>query len=70
MARQLAMFNMPSREDIEALGERLISMDDRLVRIEETLKRMAPSATHQKTAFKNGKRQGWRAEKETTKEKT
>jgi len=44
MARQLAMFNMPSREDIEALGERLISMDDRLVRIEETLKRMAPAA--------------------------
>lgn len=41
MARQLAFFNMPSREDITALGERLISMDDRLVRIETMLARMA-----------------------------
>ena len=40
MARQLAMFNMPSREDVEQLGERLLTMDDRLVRIEEMLKRL------------------------------
>ncbi|MEQ8178087.1 MAG: hypothetical protein RIA10_07105 [Amphiplicatus sp.] len=46
MARQLAFFNMPSREDIAALGERLISMDDRLVRIETMLARMAGPAAH------------------------
>jgi len=44
MARQLAFFNMPSREDIAALGERLIAMDDRLVRIETMLARMAGPA--------------------------
>ena len=42
MARQLAYFNMPSREDITAIGERLISMEDRLVKIESTLARLAP----------------------------
>lgn len=42
MSRQLAMFNMPSREDINALGERVMVMDDRLVRIEEMLRRLTP----------------------------
>lgn len=41
MSRQLAFFNMPSREDISSLGERLASMDDRLVRIEQMLSRLA-----------------------------
>ena len=45
MARQLALFNMPSREDITALGERVMAMDERLVKIEEMLKRMAPEAS-------------------------
>lgn len=43
MARQLAMFNMPSRDDITSLGERMMSVDERLVRIEEMLQRMAPA---------------------------
>ncbi|MEL6212359.1 MAG: hypothetical protein AAFQ96_02085, partial [Pseudomonadota bacterium] len=42
MARQLAMFNMPSRDDITALGERLMSVDERLVRIEDMLRKIAP----------------------------
>jgi len=41
MARQLALFNMPSREDIAAIGERLMTMDERLIRIEGMLSRLA-----------------------------
>lgn len=44
MARQLALFNMPSREDIAALGERMMTIDDRLVRIEDMLRQMTPPA--------------------------
>ncbi|MBY0422627.1 MAG: hypothetical protein K2Q06_10005 [Parvularculaceae bacterium] len=43
-ARQLAFFNMPSREDIEAIGDRLMSMDARLARMEEALARLAGPA--------------------------
>lgn len=43
MGRQLALFNMPSREDITAIGERLMSIEDRLVRVEGLLGRMAPA---------------------------
>ena len=43
MSRQLALFNMPSREDIAALGERVMVMDERLVRIEEMLQRLSPA---------------------------
>lgn len=44
--RQLAFFNMPSREDIAAIGDRLMSMDERLARMERTLARLAgPEAT-------------------------
>ena len=50
MARQLALFNMPSREDITALGERMMTIDDRLVRIESMLQRMAPQAAPDKAA--------------------
>jgi hypothetical protein len=39
--RQLAFFNMPSREDIAAIGDRLMSMDERLARVEHMLARMA-----------------------------
>ena len=39
--RQLAFFNMPSREDIAAIGDRLMSMDERLARVEQILSRMA-----------------------------
>jgi hypothetical protein len=42
MARQLQRFNLPSRDDITALGERMMNIDDRLVRVEEMLSRMAP----------------------------
>lgn len=50
MARQLALFNMPSREDMTALAERVMTMDERLVRIEAMLQRMAPEASAQRTA--------------------
>lgn len=43
MSRQLAWFNMPSRGDITAIGERLISVEDRLARIESMLSRLAPA---------------------------
>ncbi len=39
--RQLAFFNMPSREDIAAIGDRLMSMDERLARVEHLLSRLA-----------------------------
>jgi hypothetical protein len=42
MARQLALFNMPSRQDIAAIGERLMGIDERLGRVEAVLSRMAP----------------------------
>ncbi|NNC73618.1 MAG: hypothetical protein HKN78_12185 [Sphingomonadaceae bacterium] len=43
MSKNLAFFNMPSREDVTAIGERLMTMDERLVRIEDALARLAPS---------------------------
>ncbi|MEQ8934620.1 MAG: hypothetical protein RIE56_02380 [Amphiplicatus sp.] len=52
MARQLAFFNMPSREDISSVGERLKSMDDRLVRIEAMLARIAGHAAQSPGANK------------------
>ena len=42
MSKNLEFFNMPSRADVTALGERLMTMDDRLVRIEDALARIAP----------------------------
>ena len=44
MARQLAIFNMPSRDDITAIGERLMVMDERLIAIEARLRALAPEA--------------------------
>lgn len=45
MSKNLEFFNMPSRGDIGAIGERLMSMDARLERIEDTLARLAPPDT-------------------------
>ena len=42
MSKNLEFFNMPSRTDITAIGERLMAMDERLVRIEASLARLAP----------------------------
>ncbi len=42
MGRQLERFNMPSRDDIAALGERMMNIDDRLIRVEEMLQKMVP----------------------------
>lgn len=42
MSKNLEFFNMPSRQDITAIGERLMTMDERLVRIEETLAQLVP----------------------------
>lgn len=43
MSKNLEFFNMPSRSDITAIGERLMTMDERLVRIEAALARLAPA---------------------------
>ena len=42
MARRMALLNVPSRDDVAALGERLMIMDERLVRIEQALSKLAP----------------------------
>ena len=39
MARQLSTFNMPSRDDVIAIGEQLIQIDQRLTRIEKALEK-------------------------------
>ena len=49
MRRNLSFFNMPSREDVTALGERMMAIDDRLARIEDKLDKLAP-APAKKTA--------------------
>ncbi len=68
MARQLSMFNMPSREDITALGERIMTMDDRLVRIEEMLRQISPETKPaMKTRTPRTKKPRTRAAKTNTK---
>lgn len=42
MARNMAVLNVPSRDDVEALGERLMIMDERLIRIERALSKLVP----------------------------
>ncbi|MBV7265392.1 hypothetical protein [Erythrobacter ani] len=42
MSRNLEFFNMPSREDVTAIGQRLMTIDDRLIRIEAALEKLAP----------------------------
>ena len=42
MSRNLEFFNMPSREDVTAIGERLMTIDDRLIRIEAALEKLVP----------------------------
>ena len=39
MARQLANFNMPSRDDVIGIGEHLAEIDQRLMRIEKALEK-------------------------------
>ena len=43
MGKRLAFYNMPSREDVTALGDRIISVEDRLVRIEAMLLKLMPA---------------------------
>ncbi|MEQ9663615.1 MAG: hypothetical protein RLN87_13835 [Parasphingopyxis sp.] len=43
MARNLSFLNMPSRADVNAIGERLMGIEAQLARIEETLERLAPA---------------------------
>jgi len=50
MGRQLERFNMPSRDDIAALGERMMSIDERLIRVEEMLQGMAPKGDNANTS--------------------
>jgi hypothetical protein len=42
MGSRMALLNVPSRDDVVALGERLMLMDERLVRIEKALSRLVP----------------------------
>lgn len=42
MSRNLEFFNMPSRADVTAIGERLMTIEDRLIGIEAALERLAP----------------------------
>lgn len=43
MTRNLEFFNMPSRQDVTAMGERLMTIDDRLIRIEAILEQLVPA---------------------------
>ncbi|MFN2098639.1 hypothetical protein [Altererythrobacter sp. MF3-039] len=43
MSRNLEFFNMPSRSDVTAIGERLMSMEDKLIRIETALEKLLPA---------------------------
>jgi len=45
MARQLANFNLPSREDILQLSEDIRDVDRRLARIETSIKKFAPEGS-------------------------
>ncbi len=44
MGRYLQLVNVPTRSDVLALGERLTTLEDRLIRIESLLQRAANSA--------------------------
>ena len=48
MGRQLELYNMPSREDITALGERIMEMETRLIRIEDMLQQALPTPQSEK----------------------
>ncbi|MCB1645056.1 MAG: hypothetical protein KDI36_06365 [Pseudomonadales bacterium] len=47
MARQLASFNMPSREDVLQLSEDVRELDRRLARIETTLRKLLPEGSNE-----------------------
>ena len=44
MGKQLEFYNMPSRDDITALGERIMEVEDRLIRIEDMLLKALPAS--------------------------
>ncbi|NND42003.1 MAG: hypothetical protein HKO04_07995 [Silicimonas sp.] len=52
MARNLEFFNMPSRSDMTGIGERLMTIEDRLIRIEASLERIAPAEVKPNTGPK------------------
>ena len=68
MSRNLEFFNMPSREDVTAIGERLMTIDDRLIRIEAMLETLVPAqpkpATGPKRTRKPPARKQGKAKKE------
>ena len=43
MSRNLEFFNMPSRSDVTAIGERLMAIEDKLIGIEATLAKLVPA---------------------------
>lgn len=47
MARQLAAFNMPSRDDVMELAETVRDIDRRLARIETVLRKMEPAGDNE-----------------------
>lgn len=47
MARQLAAFNMPSRDDVMDLAETVRDIDRRLARIETVLRKMEPAGDNE-----------------------
>jgi hypothetical protein len=52
MAEQLSHFNLPSRDDVLRLGERVRAVDKRLAKVEKQLKKLA------KQKGKKGKAEG------------
>ncbi len=70
MARRMAMLNVPSGDDVAALGARLMIMDERLVRIEEMLGRlMQPDAGAKPVGPPRTKRPPSRAEAQAAPDK-
>lgn len=43
MSRNLEFFNMPSRSDVIAIGERLMSIEDKLIGLEATIAKLVPA---------------------------
>lgn len=67
MARMLSLYNLPSRDDVEALADRLMDIDNRLDTIENRLSRMDPVETSvQRPARKAKARRKAAARKKST----
>ena len=52
MSRNLEFFNMPSRSDVNAIGERLMAIEDKLISIEATLAKLVPADSKPKSGPK------------------